>query len=129
MPEKISLPEGTSFGTFVPIAYYDKHMDCIRVLIQDRSVTEHRLNGFITLYEANHRGPLEPEHVGFVIKGVSHLFSQAGLPLDRVYKLAELIDGIVRYQPASTMAHILRLIYKDYHAEAGNLEVDFKEAA
>lgn len=128
MPENMTLPEGTILSQFVPVAYYDKHMDCIRVLTHDRSVTEHRLDGFFTLHELNHRGPLDPQYVGFTIKGVRHLFAQAGLPLDRVYKLAELIDGLVRHQPGSTMAETLRLIFKN-HETTGDLEVDLKQAA
>jgi hypothetical protein len=128
MSDNVALPEGTAFSRFAPIAYYDKHMDCIRVLTHDRSVTEHRLDGFFTLCECNNRGPLDPEYVGFVIKGVRHLFAQAGLPLEGVYKLAELIDRLVRHQPSSTMSRMLRLIYKDYSG-AGDLEIDFKDAA
>lgn len=128
MTSNVTLPTGTVFGEFVPIAYYDKHMDCIRVLTQDRSVTEHRLDGFFTLCECNDRGQFDPEYVGFVIKGVKHLFAEAGLPLDGVHKLAELIDKLVRHQPDSTMARMLRLIYKD-HTATGHLEIDFKEAA
>jgi hypothetical protein len=128
MPEQVTLPENTIIGKFVPVAYYDKHMDCIRVLTHDRSITEHRLDGFFTLYECNNRGPFDPEYVGFTIKGVSHLFAQVGIPLDGIYKLAELVDRLVRHQPASTMSHMLRLIYKDY-ARTGDLEVDFKNAA
>jgi len=128
MSDNVALPEGTAFSRFVPIAYYDKHMDCIRVLTHDRSVTEHRLDGFFTLCECNNRSPLDPEYVGFVIKGVRHLFAQAGLPLEGVYKLAELIDRLVRHQPSSTMSRMLRLIYRDYSG-AGDLEIDFKDAA
>src|SRR5437762_10744804 len=67
-----------AIGKFVPTAYYDKHMDCIRVITHDRSVTEHRLDGFFTICECNNRGPLDPEYVGFVIKGVRHLFAEVG---------------------------------------------------
>lgn len=99
MPETVTLPTGTEFGKFVPIAYYDKHMDCIRVLTHDRSVTEHRLDGFLTLCECNHRGEFDPEYVGFVLKGIRHLFAQVGMPLEGAYKLAEIIDRIVKHQP------------------------------
>lgn len=129
MPESdVMLPERITFGEFVPVAYYDKHMDCIRVVTHDRSVTEHRLDGFFAIHECNHPEPFDPQYVGFTIKGIRHLFSQVGLPLDGVYKLAELIDRLVRHQPGSTMSEMLRLIYKDYGATA-DLEVDFKDAA
>jgi hypothetical protein len=128
MAERITLPEGTAFGKFVPVAYYDKHMDCIRVLTHDRSITEHRLDGFFTIYECNNQGPFDPQYVGFTIKGVRHLFAEIGLPLDGVYKLAEVIDKLVRHQPGSTMSETLRLIYAEYQATS-DLEVDFKNAA
>ena len=128
MSDNVALPEGTAFSRPVPIAYYDKHMDCIRVLTHDRSITQHRLDGFSTLYECNNRGPLDPEYVRIDYQGVRHLFSQAGLPLEGVYKLAELIDMLVRHQLSSTMSRMLRLIYKDYSGK-GDLEIDFKDAA
>ena len=128
MSEKVTFPDGTAFGTFVPVAYYDKHMDLIRVMTQDRSVTEHRVDGFFTLYECNHRGPLDPQYVGFAIKGVSHLFQQVGLPLDGVHKLADLIDRLVRHRPGSMMAETLRLIFAQ-HEDARDLEINLREAA
>ena len=128
MPEQTCLPAGTAFGKFVPVAYYDKHLDCIRVLTHDRSVTEHRLDGFFTLYECNYRQTLDPPYVGFTIKGVGHLFQQVGLPMDRVYKLAELINRLVQHRPGSTMAETLKLIFAQ-HESIGDLEVDLKEAA
>ena len=126
--DTVTLPEGVSMEAFTPVAYYDKHMDCIRVITQDRSVTEHRIDGFFTVHECNHRGPLDPHYAGFTIKGVRHLFQQIGLPLNRVYRLAELIDKLVHYQPGSMMSETLKLIFRDYEA-AGDLEVDLKEAA
>jgi hypothetical protein len=128
MSETTMLPEGIKFGQFVPVAYYDRHMDCIRVITHDRSVTEHRLDGFFTIHECNNPGPFDPQYVGFTIKGVRHLFAEVGLPLDGVYKLADLINRLVRHSPGSTMSETLRLIYKDY-AATSDLEVDFKDAA
>jgi hypothetical protein len=119
----ISLPDGVSIATFSPVAYYDKHMDCIRVLTHDRSVTEHRINELFTVYECNHRGTFDPEYVGFSIKGVRHLFSQIGLPLDGVYSLADIINRIVSHSPGSAVSELLRVIFKDYKT-AGDLKVD-----
>ena len=133
--DNVALPKSASIQNFRPVAYYDKHMDCIRVLTHDRSVTEHRIGAFFTVHECNHREPHDPQYVGFTIKRVRYLFEQAGLSLDRVYKLAELIDILVRCQPGSVMSatlemmsETLKLIYPDYHA-AGDLEVDLKDAA
>lgn len=119
----ISLPEGVSIAIFSPVAYYDKHLDCIRVLTHDRSVTEHRIDGVFTVYECNHRGPFDPEYVGFSIKGVRHLFSEIGLPLDGVYRLADLINLIVNHRPGSAMSELLRIIFK-YYGPVGDLQID-----
>ena len=124
----VNLPEGVSIGTFVPVAYFDQHMDCIRVHTHDRSITEHRIDKFFTVHECNHRTPLDPEYVGFTIKGVRSLLAEIGLPLDRVYKLADVIDRIVRHRPGSMMSETLKLIYRDYEA-TGDLEVDLKDVA
>ncbi len=119
----ILLPDGVSIATFTPVAYYDKHMDCIRVMTHDRSMTEHRIDEFFTVFECNHRGPFDREYVGFSIKGVRHLFGEIGLPLDRVYSLADLINRIVNHRPGSAMSELLRIIFKDY-GPAGDLKID-----
>jgi hypothetical protein len=119
----ISLPEGVSIATFSPVAYYDKHMDCIRILTHDRSMTEHRIDAVFTVYECNHRGSFDPEYVGFSIKGVRHLFSEMGLPLEGVYRLADLISRIVNHRPGSAMSELLRIIFKDY-GSVTDLKID-----
>jgi hypothetical protein len=124
----IKLPEGVSLGTFRPVAYFDREMDCIRVLTHDRSVTEHRINEFYTVYECNHRGQFDPEYVGFTIKGVRHLFHEVGLPLDRVYKLVDIIDKLISYKPGSIMSVTLTLIFEQYKM-AGDLNVDLTGAS
>lgn len=126
--QAISLPEGVGLADFVPVAYYDKHMDCIRVLTHDRSVTEHRIDELFTVFECNYRGSFDPEYVGFAIKGVRSLFAEIGLPLDHVYRLADLIDRIVSHRPGSAMSELLRIIFKDYKS-AGDLEINLMDAA
>lgn len=103
-------------------------MDCIRVLTHDRSVTEHRISAFYTVYECNHRGQFDPQYVGFAIKGVSHLFHEAGMPLEGVYRLSDVINRLVRHKPGSVMSEMLAVIYQNYQT-AGDLEIDFKNAA
>src|ERR1700738_3834966 len=104
--QTLALPEGTALTAFVPVAYYDKHMDCIRVLVLNRSVTEHRIDSMFTVFECNHRGPVDPEYVGFSIKGVRHLFSEIGVPLEGVYRLTDLIQRIVSHKPGSAMSEL-----------------------
>jgi hypothetical protein len=115
-------------ATFVPVAYYDKHMDCIRVLVSNRSVTEHRIDEFFTVFECNHRGTFDSEYVGFSIKGVRHLFSRIGAPLEGVYRLTDLIQRIVSHRPGSAMSELLKIIFKDYKT-AADLSIDMDIAA
>ena len=125
----VALPEGVPIETFKPVAYYDKHMDFIRVMTHDRSVTEHRINEFFTLHECNHRGATDPKFVGFTLKGVRKIFSEASIPLSGVHTLTEIIDQLVKYQPASTMAVTLKLMLEVTQPKTDDLVVDFQEAA
>lgn len=124
--EKVTLPEGVSLAEFTPVAYYDKHMDCIRVLVVNRSVSEHRIDETFTVFECNHRGPLDPEYAGFSIKGIRHLFNEIDLPLEGVYRLTDLIQRIVSYKPGSAMSELLKMIFRDYK-HAGDLPVDLSD--
>jgi hypothetical protein len=101
------LPEGVVLRPFQPVAYYDGYMDCIRVQILDRSITEVRVDDSLTLYRTNHPAPFDPQHVGFSIKGVKHLFRELGLPLDGVLRLTELIDALVKRMPGTVLSKIL----------------------
>lgn len=120
----ITLPDGVHLAGFRPIAYFDKHMDCIRVFTHDRSVTEHRINKFFTLCENNFpSGPCDPQYIGFVIKGVKQLFSELGLPLDRTHQLADVIDRVVKHKPGSVMSITMQLILKEVSPGQLNIEV------
>ena len=70
---------------FRPFAYYDKHLDCIRVQTRDCSVVEQRLNRFFTILKPMHPEAHEqlPDYVGLNIKGVLHLFECLGLDARR----------------------------------------------
>ena len=124
--QTIRLPDDVVLEEFRPVAYFDKHMDCIRVLTHDRSVTEHRVNEFFTVYESNNRGDFDPQYVGFAIKGVKHLFNKVGLSLDKPHKLADIIDRLVKYSPGSVMSVTLDLIFSQY-AATGDLNIDFED--
>jgi len=86
-------------GTFQPCAYYDKHLDCIRVQIKDCSFTEIRLNKIFTIYQANHTDNVE--YIGFSIKGIRYVFEKMNLPMkkDGPYLLAEILDAIIKENP------------------------------
>lgn len=103
----VLLPEGVRIEDFVPVAYYDRFMDCIRVLIADRSVTEERVDDVLTLYRTNHASPFDPIHCGFCLKGIRHLLDSLNLEEGAELRLAALIDAIVKKSPHSTVAKIL----------------------
>lgn len=126
MKNAVTLPDCGELAEFKPVAYFDKYMDCIRVLTHDRSITEHRLNETFTLYECNNPNKFDPKLVGFAIKGVKHIFNDAGLNQDGVYTLAELIDKIIRHSPDTTMSVTLLWIFSQY-SNFGDLRVQMTE--
>lgn len=119
----ITWPAGVELSEFRPLAYFDKHMDCIRVITHDCSTTEHRINEFYTLFEANNRSDFIPRYTGFTMKGVRSAFEQMNLPLEGVYTLAELYDLVVQRMPGSVMAATASLIFRDY-ANCADLSIN-----
>ena len=113
------------FKEFRPIAYYDKHLDCIRVQLKDCSFTEKRLNRYWTVLEENH-GEAN-SLAGFNIKGIQHLAQKLGFSITGVMKLTDLIDQIVRHYPDSA-AQIIEEGFV-YILRKENLEIDFQQAA
>ncbi len=103
---------------FQPCAYYDKHLDCIRVQIRDCSFTEVRLNRIITIYRANHVENIE--YMGFSIKGIRHLFEKLKLPKDVPYILADIINEIVKDDPEG----LCDFVQKEF---AGKLDLDVED--
>lgn len=112
---------------FTPCAYYDKHMDCIRVQIRDCSVTEQRVDELFTVLKDNYRKEGQSLYVGFTIKGVNHLFSQLSIPLEGVVRVADVLHQIVRDRPQATVDLVVdrfQQLLNDI-----DLEIDFAEAA
>lgn len=98
--------KSTLVEKFRPIAYYDEHMDCIRVQLQDCSFTEQRLSKYWTILRENHGNNA---FVGFNIKGVRHLCVELDISTDGVIKLTRLIDAIVKAYPDSSAQKIQKL--------------------
>jgi hypothetical protein len=110
---------------FAPCAYFDKSLDCIRVVIADTSVVEVRLNEFFTIHRAAHPGG--PQYVGFTIKGVVNLFDRVGLPRDRVLALVEILDAIAKKMPHES----LKIVREQFDGviKKEQLSVDLAQAA
>lgn len=112
---------------FKPFAYYDKHLDCIRVYLQDCSFIEKRIGEIYTLMVPAHPERHEGEYVGFFIKGVRHLFKELGLPDHGAVKLAEILNEIVQHYP-DQVATDIKEFFGPAVAEM-EVEVEFEEAA
>ncbi len=110
---------------FQPFAYYDKHLDCIRVQIRDCSVTEERVNKIFTILKPNHC-EVGPQFAGFNIKGIRHLFNRINLKLEGVIPLADIIDGIVKEFPESTVNNVIRSVQTT--DECNDLEINMEAA-
>lgn len=89
---------------FRPFAYYDKHLDCIRVQTLDCSFKEERKNRIVTVLSANHSE--QNNFAGFNIKGVRYVFEQMGLPATGVYKLTDLVDKLVQFFPDAAIKQV-----------------------
>jgi hypothetical protein len=111
---------------FKPFAYYDKHLDCIRVRIRDCSVIEERLSRIFTVLKAAHTEYELP--VGFTIKGVRHLLESLQLPAARVYKLTDIIDGIVRVYPDSFVKWVQEEFGRVIEEQQIRVQVDLNDS-
>jgi len=96
--EKITKVFG-GLKPFEPVAYYDKHMDCIRVELRDCSITEERHNEHITFLLDNYPTGNRNATAGIMIKGIRHLFTKLELPLDGIIYLTQILDQLVKQYP------------------------------
>lgn len=102
--DDLGKPFSDRIAEFRPFAYYDKHLDCIRVHIRDCSAVEVRKNRIFTVMRAVHSNGnvVQDDFVGFNIKGVRHLFRELGLGfMDRqaCCKVADVMSAIVARFP------------------------------
>lgn len=97
--DRICTILGDKRGIFRPLAYFDKHMDSIRVELRDCSVREYRINEILTIHLDTDPEAGQSEVVGLTVKGVRHLFTESGLPLDGVVRLTQILDYIANVAP------------------------------
>lgn len=111
---------------FEPIAYYDKHLDAIRVQIMDCSIWEERLDRIMTIYHANnHLNPNGVDDiVGFAIKGVRYLLIDLGINAsDGPIRLASLLDAVAKRYPSKSTRLIVEY-YRSLGFKTPNQEVE-----
>lgn len=120
----------SSMPVFRPFAYYDKHLDAIRVQIKDCSVWEERLDRFVTIYHDMYAQ--NPDRVndvvGFVIKGIGHILDSLNIKPQKALNLANLLDEIVKKFPSETTQRVLE-IYKGFGNDAPPDEIEYAQAA
>lgn len=109
---------------FQPFAYWDKHLDCIRVQTMDCSVVK-RLNRFFTVLS-----PLHGEwndYVGFTIKGWRFLCEEADVEPRGMMSLVDILDSIVKAFPDRAVKLVREAVSRNDAMR--ELSVDFAAAA
>ncbi len=127
------MPELTAFlhenlNEFQPFAYYDKHMDCIRVQIRDCSFYETRINQHVTELKPLSAGD---ELMGFNIKGVRYMITEYLSDIvhpDMTISIAEFVNYMVKQIPDGTMNMFAQDI-KPMIEALTDVEIDLAEAA
>lgn len=107
---------------FSPLAYYDKHMDCIRIELRDCSLTERRINEIFTILEDNYPASGQGRCAGIMIKGVKHLFKQLDLPVEGIVYVTKILDAIAKEYPDQVAVEIKQIVTNI------DLTVDFDDA-
>lgn len=87
-------------GPFQPIAYYDEHLDLIRVVLRDCSVLETRVNKMFTLLHDNSPQKGQSRCMGFVIKGARHLLDEWGMSDKKAHAVVDLLNKVLALLPA-----------------------------
>jgi len=111
---------------FKPFAYFDKHLDCIRVKIQDCRSVEVRLNRFLTILKSYNKDG-SSTNVGFTIKGIAHLFSELGLDREGIFKIVDILNKILQKYPD----YAVRSVYEEFtqKPQIADIQVDLRRAA
>lgn len=107
---------------FRPCAFFDKRLDCIRIITKDCSVLEERLSDRLTilqnLYDPE---PGRPECVGFTLKGALHLCHEYGWDKTTPIAIGNLLDAILKSFPDEGVRVFIQFVAKRLVAE-GNIE-------
>ncbi|MFZ1220417.1 MAG: hypothetical protein WAO00_14070 [Chthoniobacterales bacterium] len=101
---------GTEPATFRPVAYYDSHMDCIRIELRDCSITERRFDEVLTVLYDNYPEVNQHDRAGLMIKGVKHLFKELNLPTEGIVKVTEVLDKLAEKYPNVVDKEVCRVV-------------------
>ena len=106
----VTVLQKNGLNAFEPVAYYDKHTDCIRVELRDTSFTEERLNEHITFLEDNYPGQNRSAVAGIMFKGVTHFFTKNNLPLEGVIYVTTILNEMVKTYPELAHERICKMV-------------------
>ncbi len=115
---------------FRPCAFFDSGLDCIRVLTRDCSVTEERVNDWLTVLVDNYPAPGVNRFVGFTIKGVRHFCREYGLRRSSgPIRLGSLLDALIARSPDAVVEIIVNQFARPLIEKAEIDEVELTAAA
>ena len=99
----------TESKEFRPCAFFDSDLDCIRVFTKDCSVSEERVNDWLTVLVDNYPAPDSNRFVGFTIKGVRHFCKEYGLrPSSGPIRVTALLDALVASSPDAIVEIVVK---------------------
>ena len=93
-------------------AMFDAPLDCIRVIRRDCSVTEIRVNRYLTVLQDNHPASEAEKYVGFTVKGAKHFCKTHDFDLNAPVRLVKLLDEIVARSPELAVRLVVDCIAK-----------------
>jgi len=130
LPNELKLEALLStLPAFKPLAYYDKHLDAIRVQILDCSIWEERCDRIMTIYHMNHHPKPDGinDVVGFAIKGIGYLLNKVGMNPGEAVQIAEFLSKLVKLYPTESTKRVAEF-YRQQGTDMPQ-SVELKEAA
>ena len=122
------LNQPKRFGSFIPMAHYDRDGDCVEFLLSDEDFYAERIDGLVTVYYGRSSGNL----IGSLIKDVSRII-KGTLSRAPGFQI-EVVDGDLRLEHLFT-AHLwtstdpptgtARIVYEKLREEAQRVNAHF----
>ena len=114
---------------FRACAFFDRRLDCIRVFTRDCSVTEERINDWLTVLVDNYPPPGTNKFVGFTIKGVRHFCREYGLRTLGPISVSTLLDALIASSPDAIVEIVVNKFARPLIEQESLDEVELSVAA
>jgi hypothetical protein len=115
---------------FRPCAFFDSDLDCIRVFTRDCSVSEERVNDWLTVLVDNYPAPNSNKFVGFTIKGVRYFCKEYGLRQSSgPIRMTALLDALVASSPDAIVELVVKHVARPLIEQGKIDEVELGIAA